>query len=77
MYFEILLDYRVIMVKVNQGKTGKVFEIQIESHRAVGQSIVGNMNLLRGHPPASSTSWQGRTKPAFTNFCVQKILTFN
>ena len=52
MYFEILLDYRVFMVKVNQGERGKVFEIQIESHRAVGQSIVGagNMNLLEGRP---------------------------
>ena len=37
------------MVKVNEGERRRVFEIQIESHRAGGQSIVGsagNMNLL-------------------------------
>ena len=37
------------MVKVNQGERRRVFEIQIESHRAGRQSIVGsagNMNLL-------------------------------
>ena len=37
------------MVKVNEGERRRVFEIQIESHRAGRQSIVGsagNMNLL-------------------------------
>ena len=66
MYFEILLDYRVIMVKVNQGKTGKVFEIQIESHRAVGQSIVGagNMNLLEGPPTLRQARRAGKGTPS-------------
>ena len=71
--------YYPIVVSHGQGQSGgrKVFEIQIESRRAAGQSIVGagNMNLLEAPPPqASWTSWQGRTKPAFTTFASKHFL---
>ena len=68
------------MAEVDQERR-KVFEIQIESLRAVGQSIVGalgNMNLLEATLKPSSEldqlARQGRTKPAFKNFCISFIL---
>ena len=46
--------YTRLLCHHSQGQSGgrKVFEIQIESRRAAGQSIVGagNMNLLKGRP---------------------------
>ena len=71
--------YTRLLCHHSQGQSGgrKVFEIQIESRRAAGQSIVGagNMNLLEAPPPqASWTSWQGRTKPAFTTFASKHFL---
>ena len=66
------------MVKVNQESRRKVFEIQIESPRAVGQSIVGagNMNLLEATPlpllllgPAARRAGKGAP-----SLCIHKLL---
>ena len=61
------------MAEVNQERR-KVFEIQIESLRAVGQSIVGalgNMNLLEATlKPSSELDQLARANQA----CIQELL---
>ena len=61
------------MAEVNQERR-KVFEIQIESLRAVGQSIVGalgNMNLLEATlKPSSELEQLARANQA----CIQELL---
>ena len=66
------------MVKVNQESRRKVFEIQIESPRAVRQSIVGagNMNLLEAPPSSGKLDQLARANQAcIHHFCIQTFFT--